>query len=173
MTAYVLLLIVGMGLLVKGADLFVSGASNIAKALKIPPLVIGLTLVSMGTSAPEASVSINGAINSAADLSVGNIVGSNIFNTLFILGLSALSPRINKVLNILEPTILPTLRSAAELIAPLMLTDASGALVPIDTSVNPITSGGILRALAILLAPLTNRSAPFTSSPIPTISNNT
>lgn len=90
MTAYVLLLIVGMGLLVKGADLFVSGASNIAKALKIPPLVIGLTLVSMGTSAPEASVSINGAINSAADLSVGNIVGSNIFNTLFILGLSAL-----------------------------------------------------------------------------------
>lgn len=90
MTAYALLLIVGMGLLVKGADLFVSGASNIAKALKIPPLVIGLTLVSMGTSAPEASVSINGAINSAADLSVGNIVGSNIFNTLFILGLSAL-----------------------------------------------------------------------------------
>ena len=94
-------------------------------------------------------------------------------SSIFIGAISALSPRINKVLNILEPTILPTLRSAAELIAPLMLTDASGALVPIDTSVNPITSGGILRALAILLAPLTNRSAPFTSSPIPTISNNT
>lgn len=86
----VLLLILGMALLVKGADFFVSGSSAIAKKLKIPSLVIGLTLVSMGTSAPEASVSVNSALNGMSDMSVGNIVGSNIFNTLAILGISSL-----------------------------------------------------------------------------------
>ncbi len=86
----IVLLIVGMALLVKGADFFVDGASAIAKALKISPLIIGLTLVSMGTSAPEASVSINSAINGLNDLSIGNVVGSNIFNTLLILGISTL-----------------------------------------------------------------------------------
>ncbi len=85
-----ILLIVGIVLLIKGADFFVSGASEIAKALKIPPLVIGLTLVSMGTSMPEASVSVIGAINGMNDMSVGNVVGSNIFNTLLIIGVSAL-----------------------------------------------------------------------------------
>lgn len=86
---YVLLLAVGMFLLVKGADWFVDGASNIAKALKIPSLIIGLTLVSMGTSAPEASVSVNSALSGLSDISIGNVVGSNMFNTLLILGLSA------------------------------------------------------------------------------------
>lgn len=86
----IVLLIVGMGLLIKGADWFVSGSSKIAKMMKIPSLVIGLTLVSMGTSAPEASVSINSALNGMNDMSIGNIVGSNIFNTLFILGISSL-----------------------------------------------------------------------------------
>lgn len=86
----IILLIVGMVLLIKGADWFVSGSSKIAKAMKIPPLVIGLTLVSMGTSAPEASVSIISALNGMNDMSIGNIVGSNIFNTLFILGISSL-----------------------------------------------------------------------------------
>lgn len=85
----VILLIVGMILLIKGADLFVSGSSKLAKAIKIPPLVIGLTLVSMGTSAPEASVSINSAISGMTDMGISNVVGSNIFNTLFIVGLSA------------------------------------------------------------------------------------
>lgn len=85
-----ILLLAGMGLLVKGADWFVSGSGAIAKALKIPPLIIGLTLVSMGTSAPEASVSINSAVNGMSDMSLSNVVGSNIFNTLFILGISAL-----------------------------------------------------------------------------------
>ncbi len=86
----IVLLILGMGLLVKGADWFVGGSSKIAKAIKIPPLVIGLTLVSMGTSAPEASVSINSALNGMNNMSIGNVVGSNIFNTLFILGVSSL-----------------------------------------------------------------------------------
>lgn len=86
----IVLLIVGMALLIKGADLFVDGSSKIAKALKIPSLIIGLTLVSMGTSAPEASVSINASINDLKDLSIGNVVGSNIFNTLLIIGVSTL-----------------------------------------------------------------------------------
>lgn len=86
----IVLLIIGMVLLIKGADWFVSGSSAVAKALKIPPLIIGLTLVSMGTSAPEASVSINSVLNNMNDMSIGNVVGSNIFNTLFILGLSSI-----------------------------------------------------------------------------------
>ena len=85
-----LLLVVGMVLLIKGADWFVDGASKIAKAMKIPTLIIGLTLVSMGTSAPELSVSLNAAINGSSDLSFGNVVGSNIFNTFFILGIASL-----------------------------------------------------------------------------------
>jgi cation:H+ antiporter len=87
---YLLFLVIGMVLLVKGADWFVDGASSIAKTLKIPSLIIGLTLVSMGTSAPEAAVSITSAIGKNVEMSVGNVVGSNIFNTLFILGISAL-----------------------------------------------------------------------------------
>lgn len=90
MVLNVVLLIVGMAMLVKGADWFVSGSGAIAKALKIPSLIIGLTLVSMGTSAPEASVSINSAVNGMNDMSIGNVVGSNIFNTLLILGVSSL-----------------------------------------------------------------------------------
>ena len=85
-----ILLVLGMILLVKGADFFVEGSSTIARALKISPLVIGLTLVSIGTSAPEASVSIISSVNGLNDLSFGNVVGSNIFNTLLIVGVSAL-----------------------------------------------------------------------------------
>ncbi len=85
-----ILLIVGMLLLIKGADFFVDGASNIAKLLGIPSLVIGLTLVSIGTSAPEASVSIQAALNGSNDISLGNVLGSNVVNSTLILGLSAL-----------------------------------------------------------------------------------
>ena len=85
----ILLLVVGMVLLIKGADFFVDGASNIAKALRIPAVIIGLTLVSMGTSAPELAVSINAAIIEKNDLSLGNVVGSNTFNTFLILGISS------------------------------------------------------------------------------------
>lgn len=85
-----ILLIVGFAMLIVGADFFVEGSSNIAKALRIPSLIIGLTLVSIGTSLPETSVSLNSAINGMNDMSIGNVVGSDIFNTLFILGVSAL-----------------------------------------------------------------------------------
>ena len=76
-------------MLVKGADWFVGGAVCIADRFHIPPIIIGLTIVAMGTSAPEAAVSITSAFQGAADITVGNIVGSNIMNVLLILGLSA------------------------------------------------------------------------------------
>ena len=80
----VVLLCVGFAMLVKGADLFVDGSSAIAAKFKIPQLVIGLTIVAMGTSAPEAAVSITAALAGNADITVGNIVGSNILNILII-----------------------------------------------------------------------------------------
>ena len=89
----VLFLVLGMVFLIKGADFFVSGASAIAKKCKVPSLFIGLTIVALGTSLPELSVSITSAISNNIDLSVGNIVGSNLFNMLFIVGLvSMFSP---------------------------------------------------------------------------------
>lgn len=83
------LLALGFVFLVKGADWFVEGASGIADKFGIPQLVIGLTIVAMGTSAPEAAVSITAALRGNADIAVGNIVGSNILNILIILGLSS------------------------------------------------------------------------------------
>lgn len=84
-----LLLAVGFFLLVKGADAFVEGASGIADKFGIPQLVIGLTIVAMGTSAPEAAVSITAALKGNADITVGNIVGSNILNIWIILGIAS------------------------------------------------------------------------------------
>ena len=83
------LLSLGFLLLVKGADWFVDGASGIATKLRIPQLVIGLTIVAMGTSAPEAAVSISAALKGSAEITIGNIVGSNILNILIILGLAS------------------------------------------------------------------------------------
>lgn len=83
-----ILLIAGFVLLMKGADWFVEGASKIADRLGIPQLVIGLTIVAMGTSLPEAAVSISAALKGNAGITVGNVVGSNILNILIILGLT-------------------------------------------------------------------------------------
>ncbi len=85
-----LILLVGFVLLVKGADFFVDGASSIARLLKVPSFLVGLTIVAMGTSAPEAAVSISAGFSGASELSVGNIIGSNLFNLLVVVGLSAL-----------------------------------------------------------------------------------
>ncbi len=91
----VIFLIIGLILLVKGADYFVDGSSSIAKRLNIPSIVIGLTLVAFGTSAPELAVSISGSINEVNGIVFGNVIGSNIVNILFILGLSAFITPIN------------------------------------------------------------------------------
>lgn len=85
----VVLLLAGFVLLVKGADVFVDGSSSIAKFLKIPTIVIGLTIVAFGTSAPEAAVSIIAGIKGSNDIAVGNVIGSNMFNLLVVLGISA------------------------------------------------------------------------------------
>lgn len=86
----ILTLIIGFALLLKGADFFVDGTSMIATIFNIPQLIIGLTIVAMGTSAPEASVSINSALKQSADISIGNVIGSNILNIFIILGLCSL-----------------------------------------------------------------------------------
>ena len=84
------LLIVGFVLLIKGSDFFVDGASNIASILKIPTLIVGLTIVAFGTSAPEAAVSITSSLNGSNALAVSNVIGSNLFNMMLIVGLCAL-----------------------------------------------------------------------------------
>lgn len=83
------LLAVGFVLLVKGADWFVEGASRVAEKFGIPQLVIGLTIVAMGTSLPEAAVSVSAALKGSAEITIGNIVGSNIMNVLLILGITS------------------------------------------------------------------------------------
>ena len=86
---HILLLIVGFALLIKGADIFVDGASALADKLGVPQIVIGLTIVAFGTSAPEAAVSISAGLKGSADLAVSNVLGSNIMNVLLILGIAS------------------------------------------------------------------------------------
>ncbi len=83
------MLVVGFLMLIKGADWFVDGTSGIARKMGIPQLVVGLTIVAMGTSAPEAAVSINAALKNNADIAIGNVLGSNILNVLIVLGVTA------------------------------------------------------------------------------------
>jgi len=90
MVIQVLLILVGFLLLIKGADILVDGSSAIAKKLRISEIVIGLTIVSIGTSMPELFVSTSSALQGSSDISVGNVIGSNICNLLLILGISSL-----------------------------------------------------------------------------------
>ena len=83
-------LVVGLGLMVAGGELLVRGASRLASAMRISPLVIGLTVVAFGTSSPELVVSLQSAIAGNSEIALGNVIGSNIFNVLFILGVAAL-----------------------------------------------------------------------------------
>lgn len=83
-----ILLIIGFFLLIKGADIFVDGASRISKKLGIPSVIVGLTIVSLGTSAPELAVSIISSLQGNNEIAVGNVLGSNIFNTLMVLGVT-------------------------------------------------------------------------------------
>ena len=90
MLTQVLFFFLGLAALVAGAEALVRGASKIAMSLGISPLVVGLTIVAMGTSSPEVAVSVGAALSGNTDIAVGNVVGSNVFNVLFILGVSAL-----------------------------------------------------------------------------------
>ena len=93
--ASILLLLLGFALLIKGADLLVDGASSLALKFKISPIVIGLTVVSFGTSAPELVVNVIAAIQGNPGISFGNIIGSNIINILLILGIAAMIRPLN------------------------------------------------------------------------------
>ena len=102
-----ILLVVGFVLLVKGADFFVEGSSSVAKLLRVPAVIIGLTIVAFGTSAPEMAVSISASIAGSNDIAVGNVIGSNIFNILFVLGIAAaLHPMVFQMENIIDIIVL-------------------------------------------------------------------
>lgn len=85
-----ILLVLGFVLLIKGADFFVDGASSVAKLLKVPSVIIGLTIVAMGTSAPETAVSISAGLAGSSDIALSNVIGSNIFNLLVVVGVAAI-----------------------------------------------------------------------------------
>lgn len=86
----VVLLLIGFVLLIKGAEYFVNGASDIARILRVPAIIVGLTIVSLGTSAPEAAVSVIAAVGGNSAISISNIIGSNMFNLLAVVGISSL-----------------------------------------------------------------------------------
>ena len=134
-----LLLVVGFVLLMKGADWFVDGAADIADRLGIPQLVIGLTIVAMGTSLPEAAVSISAALKGSADITIGNVVGSNIMNVLVILGLTSVICTI------------PVQKSTVRYEIPftILITIAFAAMGLMDNQMSRL-EGGILWGLMII-----------------------
>ena len=146
-------LVLGFVCLVKGSDWFVDGAAHIASRFGIPQTVIGLTIVAMGTSAPEAAVSITGAFGDAADTSVGNIVGSNILNVFVILGLSA----------VISPLFVD--RSTVRIDTPVMI-GASALLLVLGLDGKITLADGIILLVCfvsymayLLISTITNKSA--------------
>lgn len=119
-----LFLVLGFVMLVKGADWFVEGASKVAEKFGIPQLVIGLTIVAMGTSLPEAAVSTSAALKGSAEITIGNVVGSNIMNVLLILGItSVISPLVVQRSTVRYE--IPMVIGATVLLAALGLTDGT------------------------------------------------
>ena len=98
----VCLLVIGFVLLIKGADFFVDGASSVAKKLKVPSLIIGMTIVAMGTSLPELSVSVTAGLSGKNALAISNVIGSNIFNLMVVLGAAALIAPLNVEKSVLK-----------------------------------------------------------------------
>ena len=90
MLTYLEFLVVGFYALIKGADMFVDGSSAVAKRFRVPGAIIGLTIVAMGTSAPELAVSVTSALKGSNELAISNVIGSNLFNILMVLGICAI-----------------------------------------------------------------------------------
>ena len=88
-------LVIGFVLLIKGADFFVEGSSSVAKRLHVPSIIIGLTIVAMGTSLPETAVSVSASLTGNNELAVSNVVGSNIFNLMVVIGVCAVLATVN------------------------------------------------------------------------------
>lgn len=131
-----LLLILGFFFLVKGADIFVEGSSNLAKVLKIPTLIIGLTIVAFGTSAPEAAVSITASLNGSNGITIGNVIGSNICNLLLVLGLSALCRPLKTTKKVIERDYLFCILSSVILVIMVAESFLSGGEMAIVTRSN-------------------------------------
>lgn len=140
-----ILLIIGFILLIKGADYFVEGSSNLAKALKIPTLIIGLTVVAFGTSAPEAVVSIVASTKGSNEIALSNIIGSNIFNLLAVLGISAIVKGLKASRQIITKDFLFSILATLVLIAMMFDKFLSG------DKLNIITRGEGLVLLSILV----------------------
>lgn len=99
----ILFLVIGFILLIKGADFFVDGSASVARYFKVPGVIIGLTIVAMGTSAPELAVSVSAGLSGSNEIAVSNVVGSNIFNLLLILGVSgSLHPIVINVVSFVD-----------------------------------------------------------------------
>ncbi len=123
----IIFLIVGFVLLIKGADMFVDGAVGLSEKLKIPAYLVGLTVVAFGTSLPEAAVSVTASFNDSNELAIGNVIGSNMFNTLAVLGASALFAPVAVKKNILKRD-LPFCILISALLAVLIATGINGAI---------------------------------------------
>ncbi len=151
-------LLVGFLLLIRGADSFVDGASSLARKIKIPSLVVGLTIVAMGTSAPELAVSVTSSLNGANEMAVSNVIGSNIFNLLMVLGICALFKPVPVTAEILKRDYPVSIGTTVLFLALLMV-----SIGGIRYGVGRIESG-ILLALAIgytvwtVVAALKNRT---------------
>ena len=117
MITNIILLILGFVFLIKGADFLVKGASSIAVKLHIPDIVIGVTVVAIGTSMPELFVSVSSAISGLSDLSIGNVIGSSICNLLLILGLTSIIKPINMDIENTESYICFSILAATMLLA--------------------------------------------------------
>ncbi len=148
MIKYILLLIIGFVVLIKGADIFVDGASSIAGNFKVSKMLIGLTIVAFGTSAPEFAVSVKSLINGSGDMVLGNVIGSNILNIVLILGMSAMF----NPLSVKDSTV------KKELPITLLMTSIFAVLLSdklfddINTKVNVLTrSDGIIIILFFLV----------------------
>jgi cation:H+ antiporter len=115
------LILAGLAILIVGAQLLVKGASRLALALGIAPLIVGLTIVAFGTSAPELAISIQSSLAEKTDLLLGNAVGSNIYNVLFILGVTALISPVGVSRDVMVRDV-PVMLAVAALSLPLMAT---------------------------------------------------
>jgi cation:H+ antiporter len=144
MLTILLLFAAGLATLVVGADVLVRGASKLAISIGISPLVVGLTVVAFGTSAPEMAVSVQGALSGSTDIAIGNVVGSNIFNVLFILGLCAAIVPLTVASQIIRQEV-PVMIGAALLLVAITL---DGGIGRIEGSV---LFGGLLAYTAFLI----------------------
>lgn len=137
----ILFLLIGFVLLIKGADLFVDGASSLAKKLGIPSLVVGLTIVAMGTGAPELAISVTASASGANDMAVSNVVGSNLFNLLAVLGICSLVMPLTVDKNVLKRDF-PVCMGATVLMTVMLMLD--GALSRFDCIILLVLMAGYL-----------------------------